>query len=49
MALCLTGGLGPAYAEHLPPQLSNALIAPRAAPIDGAIELARAFAAEVRR
>ncbi len=46
MALCLTGGLGPVYRDYLPAPLARALVAPMAAPIDGAVELAHAFAAE---
>jgi glucosamine kinase len=46
MALCLTGGLGPTYSDYLPATLRNALVSPSAAPIDGAIELARIFATE---
>ncbi|MBU1176769.1 MAG: ATPase [Alphaproteobacteria bacterium] len=49
MALCLTGGLGPAYRDYLPTALSGALVAPMAAPIEGAVDLARAFAAEGAR
>lgn len=46
MALCLTGGLGPAYRDHLPPAFVDALVAPAGEPIEGGLELARAFAAE---
>jgi glucosamine kinase len=46
MAFCLTGGLGPSYRPYLPAPLERALIAPDAAPIEGAVALARAFAAE---
>ncbi|PRX29413.1 glucosamine kinase [Meinhardsimonia xiamenensis] len=38
--LCLTGGLGPAYAEFLPPAFARNLIAPRGSALDGAIRLA---------
>lgn len=47
MALCLTGGLGPVYRDFLPADLAPALVAPRAAPIEGALDLARDFAAEL--
>ena len=47
MALCLTGGVGRYYADYLPAPLATALIDPKADPIDGAVDLARAFAAEV--
>lgn len=46
MALCLTGGIGPAYRPYLPPDLRAALTEPEGNPIDGAVALARAFAAE---
>lgn len=46
MAFCLTGGLGPHYDTYLTPDLADALVAPRAEPIEGAIALAHAFAAE---
>ncbi|MGR3617449.1 MAG: BadF/BadG/BcrA/BcrD ATPase family protein [Paracoccaceae bacterium] len=47
MALCLTGGIGPVYRDYLPWSLSDALIQPAGEPIDGAVSLAREFAAEV--
>ncbi len=49
MPLCLTGGIGAAFAGFLPDVMRDALISPRGAPIDGAVMLARAFAREERR
>lgn len=47
LPLCLTGGLAPAYAPWLPDSTRAAIVAPKAAPIEGAVLLARAFAAEL--
>ncbi|MCB1329520.1 MAG: ATPase, partial [Maritimibacter sp.] len=47
LAICFTGGLAPAYAPYLPDAMRTALIEAAAPPIDGAVALARAFAAEV--
>lgn len=47
MDLCLTGGLGPEYRDVLPEALKASVVAPKAAPLEGAIALARDFAAEV--
>ena len=44
LALCLTGGLGPAYGSYLPPATQAALTAATGEPIDGARALARDFA-----
>lgn len=44
MALCLTGGIGPAYQPYLSADLRAALVEPAGQPIDGAVALARAFA-----
>lgn len=41
--LCLTGGLAPHYAPHLPDPMRAALSEPRGEPIEGAIALARAM------
>lgn len=49
MALCLTGGIGPAYRPFLPAELRAALVEPAGKPIDGAVALARAFAEEAAR
>lgn len=49
MALCLTGGLGPAYGDHLPAQLARALLDPIAPPIEGAVALAHEYAGETSR
>ena len=38
--LCLTGGVGPHYAEYLPPQFNKALIKPKGTALDGALLLA---------
>lgn len=40
MTLCLTGGIGPAYAGFLPEAMRRALRPPRGAPLEGAIALA---------
>lgn len=48
MALCLTGGLGPVYRNDLAAPLAAALVKPAGAPIDGALALAREFAADGR-
>lgn len=47
MALCLTGGLGPAYEGYLSEPLAEALVSPDAPPIEGAVALAHDFASEV--
>ncbi len=39
-ALCLTGGLGPAYAEVLPAALRKSLVPPAGSALDGAMALA---------
>lgn len=44
--LCLTGGLGPAYEPYLEGPLRDALHRPKATPLEGAIDLARAFREE---
>ena len=41
MAICLTGGIGPHYADYLAKDQQANLIAPKGPPIDGAIALAR--------
>ncbi|MGR3762328.1 BadF/BadG/BcrA/BcrD ATPase family protein (plasmid) [Roseobacteraceae bacterium NS-SX3] len=46
MPLCLTGGIGPHYAAYLPVQARAALAPPAGSPLEGAIALAKAFAAE---
>ncbi|WP_424978573.1 BadF/BadG/BcrA/BcrD ATPase family protein [Leisingera sp. S232] len=48
LPLCLTGGIGPHYADCLPTSVRGAVTAPKGAPIDGAITLARAFHAELQ-
>lgn len=48
MALGLTGGLGPVYRGYLAAPFAATLVKPEAAPIDGALALAREFAAEGR-
>lgn len=40
--LCLTGGLGPHYAEHLPEEVRTRIIAPEGSALDGALALAKA-------
>lgn len=40
-ALCLTGGIGPHYAGHLPERVRNAITAPLGNALDGALRLAR--------
>jgi len=44
LAICFTGGLAPVYAAYLPETMRAALVETRAEPIEGAVELARAFA-----
>ena len=39
-ALCLTGGLGPAYVRYLPDPLAQGIVAPRGTALDGALALA---------
>lgn len=46
LPICLTGGIGPCYASHLPGDMQAALTAPDGSPLDGAIALAREFARE---
>lgn len=48
LPLCLTGGIAPQFLPYLPPAMQEACIAPRGAPLDGAITLAHEFAREVR-
>lgn len=48
-ALCLTGGIGPYFAPHLPGPLRNSVTEPLGAPLDGAIALALAFAQELAK
>ena len=45
MTLCLTGGIGPAYADHMPDAMRTALGAPLGTPLDGALALAADLAA----
>ncbi|MDA5095595.1 ATPase [Aliiroseovarius sp. KMU-50] len=45
--LCLTGGIGPCYAPYLPAPMQATLHDPEGTPLDGAILLARRFAAEL--
>lgn len=42
--LCLTGGIAPFYAPHLPSEMRRALVDPIGSPMDGAIALAQDFA-----
>jgi glucosamine kinase len=42
--ICLTGGIGPAFANDLPGDMQADLAAPRGSPLDGALALARDFA-----
>lgn len=46
LPLCLTGGIGPQYVPYLPQAARAALTGPQGVPLDGAIALAQAFAAE---
>lgn len=43
--ICLTGGLGPSYAAHLPAPLRACLQTPQGSALDGALRLARRAAA----
>lgn len=47
--VCLTGGIGPHFAEYLAADLRAAIAPPMGAPLDGALALARAFAQERTR
>ncbi len=49
MRLCLTGGVGAAYGDHLPEPMRAALTEPKGAPLDGAVALAKALARELER
>ena len=49
LALCLTGGIGPSFAAHLPPEMQSELIPPQGEPLTGAIALARDLAKEQAR
>ena len=42
--VCLTGGVGPAYAPYLPDALQTDLAAPKGSPLDGALRLAAGIA-----
>ncbi|NNE78729.1 MAG: ATPase [Silicimonas sp.] len=46
--VALTGGIAPSYAPYLPDHIKDRLADPLGTPMDGAIALARQFAAEVR-
>lgn len=45
--VCLTGGIGPHYIDHLPADLRTHIADREGEPLDGALALARAFAQEV--
>ena len=45
--VCLTGGIGPCYAPHLPARMQEDLKAPLGEPLSGALSLAEDFAKEV--
>ncbi len=45
--ICLTGGIGPHFAAYLPAQMQQATRPPKGVPLDGAIALARDFAAGI--
>lgn len=45
--VCLTGGIGPHYADYLPQQMRAALQPPKGDPLTGAIALAHAFREEI--
>ncbi len=48
LSICLTGGIGPQYAEFLPAQMQQELTDPLGDPLTGAIALAHAFQKETR-
>ncbi len=48
LSICLTGGIGPQYAEFLPAQMQQELADPLGDPLTGAIALAHAFQKETR-
>ncbi len=47
MTLCLTGGIGPHFADYLPDEMNAALAPPNGSPLEGALALAAAVAREV--
>lgn len=47
MAVSLTGSVAPAYAEYFSDEMREKLQPPKATPLDGALDLARAFAGEL--
>lgn len=47
LPLCLTGGIGPAYAPYLPPAMANALRDKLGEPIDGALSLAEDYSRDL--
>ena len=46
LPICLTGGIGPHFARHLPDDMRSSLIEPIGTPLDGALALARELAFE---
>ncbi|WP_375228575.1 BadF/BadG/BcrA/BcrD ATPase family protein [Roseobacter sp. S98] len=47
MPVCLTGGIGPFFARHLPEQMRHCITAPKSTPLEGALSLAMDLASEV--
>ncbi len=47
LPICLTGGIGPYYAEYLPADMQQGLTRPLGDPLTGAIALAHAFQEEI--
>ncbi|WP_170464605.1 BadF/BadG/BcrA/BcrD ATPase family protein [Ruegeria arenilitoris] len=47
MPICLTGGIGPLYASHLPPGMQSVLLQPLGDPLSGALALAQAYQEEI--
>ncbi len=48
LAMCLTGGIGPRFADYLPEDMQSALAEPLGDPLRGAIALAHAFEKEIK-
>lgn len=49
LTICLTGGIGPHYADYLPDNMRSDVKAPQGEPLTGALSLAREFRKEVIR
>lgn len=47
LPICLTGGIGPQYAPHLPSDMQSVLVQPAGDPLSGALALAQAYLEEI--